>query len=278
MEVYLSDNFVKYCNEKGISRQFTNPYCPEQNGVAERLNRTIIEGARSILCHAKLPLKFWAEAVSTVVYLRNRSPTAALKGRTPYEYWFGEKPDVSNLRVFGCICFVHIPDNQRKKLDPKSYKAVFVGYPEGTKGFKVWNVESEKFARSRNVLFHENKFHNFNNNPTIKDATETIFSFDIDDNDNNALKDLAEPVGLVVDPDHEKPVGVVEPDHDKHVGELIDHGVNDASPNRDEPVAEISDQNESESIPTEVQPTQPRYHNNSNRYRNPYRNSYRNSK
>ena len=94
---YLSDRFTKYCNEKGIARQFTNPYCPEQNGVAERLNRTIVEGARSILYGAKLPLRFWAEAVSTVVYLRNRSPTSSLKGLTPFECWFKEKPDVSNL-------------------------------------------------------------------------------------------------------------------------------------------------------------------------------------
>ena len=79
--------------------------------MSERLNRTIIEGARSILYHAKLPIKFWAEAVSTVVYLRNRSPAFALKGKTPYEFWFGKRPDVSNLRVFGSICFVHIPDH-----------------------------------------------------------------------------------------------------------------------------------------------------------------------
>ena len=160
---YQSNRFTKYCDEKGIARQFTNPYCPEQNGVAERLNRTIVEGARSILSGANLPLRFWAEAVSTVVYLRNRSPTSSLNGLTPYECWFKEKPDVSNLRVFGCVCYVHIPDNTRRKLDPKSYKAVFTGYPEGTKGYKVYNLESGQFRRSRNVLFHENKFHDFNN-------------------------------------------------------------------------------------------------------------------
>ena len=61
--------------------------------------------------HAKVPLKFWAEAVNTAVYLHNRSPTSALKDKTPFECWFGEKPDVSNLRVFGCMCFVHTPEN-----------------------------------------------------------------------------------------------------------------------------------------------------------------------
>ena len=115
---YSSEIFTNYCREKGITRQFTNPYCPEQNGVSERYNRTIVEGARTILHHSKLPLKFWAEAVSTVVLVRNRSPTSALKGKTPYEYWFGNKPDVSHLRVFGSVCFVYIPDKLRRKLDP----------------------------------------------------------------------------------------------------------------------------------------------------------------
>ena len=166
---YRSDEFKKYCSEKGISQQFTNPYCPQQNGVSERLNRTIVESARSMLCHAKLPLKFWAEAVNTVVYLRNRSPTSALNGRTPFEYWFNRKPDVSNLRVFGCICYVHIPDALRKKLDPKSYKAIFVGYPSDTKGYKVYNVNSGKFCRSRNIIFSENKFHDFNSVEKVED-------------------------------------------------------------------------------------------------------------
>ena len=90
-----------------------------------------------MIFHAKLPLKFWGDAVNTVVYLRNRSPSSYLNGRTPYEFWYNHKPDVSKLRVFGCVCYVHIPDNNRRKLDPKSYKAVFLGYPHDTKGYKV---------------------------------------------------------------------------------------------------------------------------------------------
>ena len=99
-----------------------------------------METARSMIYHAKVLLKFWAEAVNTAVYLRNRSPTSALKDKTPFECWFGDKPDVSNLRVFGCICFVHTPDNLQKKLDPKSTKAIFVGYPLGTNGYKLYDL------------------------------------------------------------------------------------------------------------------------------------------
>ena len=82
-----------------------------------------------MMYNAKLPLKFWAEAASTAAYLRNRSPTTAVNGMTPYECWFGQKPNVSNLRVFGCVCFVHTPDNLRKKLDASRVKLFLLGTP-----------------------------------------------------------------------------------------------------------------------------------------------------
>ena len=161
---YVSHDFAKYCKDKGIFQQFTNPYTPEQNGTSERLNRTLIESAKSMMIHAQMPLDIWAEAVNTAAYLHNRSPTKVLKDKTPYECWFGQKPNVSNLKVFGCTCFVHTPDSLRKKLDPKSRKGIFVGYPLDTKGYKVYDIESKTFIRSRKVLFHEDKFHEFQSN------------------------------------------------------------------------------------------------------------------
>ena len=158
---YLSNEFTRFCNENGISREFSNPQTPEQNGVAERFNRTMIESARSMLYHSKLPLNFWAEAVNTAVYIRNRSPTVSCGNKTPFECWFQKKPDVSHMRVFGSLCFVHIPDSQRQKLDAKSYKGILVGYPEGTKGYKIYNLSSGKFVKTRNVIFDENNFHTF---------------------------------------------------------------------------------------------------------------------
>ena len=134
---YTSNNFAKFCAEKGISHEFTVPYCPQQNGVAERMNRTIMEGAGSMLYHAKLPLEFWAEACSTAVYLHNRSPTTALKDKTPFKSLFGRRPDISQLKVFGCVSYVHVPDDQRRKLDAKAHKAIFVEYPPGVKGYKM---------------------------------------------------------------------------------------------------------------------------------------------
>ena len=160
---YTSQPFNKLCTDKGIMHPFTNPYTSEQNGVSERLNRTLVESARSMLYHAKMPLKFWAESVNTAVYLRNRSPTSlsALKDKTPFESWFGVKPNVSNLKVFGSVCFVHTPDHLRKKLDPKCRKAIFVGYPLESKGYKVYEFGAKRFTRCSDVLFHENKFHTF---------------------------------------------------------------------------------------------------------------------
>ena len=157
---YTSQEFSKYCIEKGISHEFTSPYCPEQNGVTERLNRTIMETARSMIYQTRLPLDFWAEACSTAVYLRNRSPTTSLKDITPFESLFGQKPDVSNLRVFGCVCYVHIPDSRRQKLDKKSFRAIFIGYSIGTKGYKLYDLSKKSFVISRDVAFVEKQFHN----------------------------------------------------------------------------------------------------------------------
>ena len=114
---YTSEEFKKYCKDHGIIMENTIPYIPQQNGVSERMNCTVMETARSLLYHAGLPLTFWAEAVSTAVYVRNRSPTSSLNGKIPYEVWHNEKPNVSHLKVFGCDALVHIPEEKRTKLE-----------------------------------------------------------------------------------------------------------------------------------------------------------------
>ena len=101
----------------------------------------------------------------------------ALKNKTPYESWFGTKPNVSDLRVFGCICFYHVPKCQRRKLDPKARKAIFVGYPDDTKGYKLYDLESKKFKRKeiQNVTFNEQEFHIFDESSAVtKDDKQNI--------------------------------------------------------------------------------------------------------
>ena len=96
-EEYTSTEFGKYLAQEGIKHELTTPHTPQQNGAAERLNRTPVEGVRTMLADSKLSHRFWAEALSTCAYLRNRSPTKALEGITPYEAWSGGKPDASLL-------------------------------------------------------------------------------------------------------------------------------------------------------------------------------------
>ena len=94
--------------------------------------------------NAELPLSFWAEAVVTAVYLRNRSPTASVKDSTPYQRWHKEKADVSHIKVFGCDAFVHIPHQKHKKLDKKSTHCIFVGYPAVCKGYSLYTLKLRK--------------------------------------------------------------------------------------------------------------------------------------
>jgi len=103
---YVSEEFENYLTSKGIEHQLTTLYSPQQNSVTERLNRTIVESARSMLSHSKLLNKLWAEAVTTTGYVRNCNTTSANEERpTPFEKWYGHKPDLSHLRVFGCAAY-----------------------------------------------------------------------------------------------------------------------------------------------------------------------------
>ncbi|KAJ4754257.1 polyprotein [Rhynchospora pubera] len=153
---YQSIEFQKFCEAEGIHHELTVPYTPEQNGVAERKNRTIVEMARSMLKTKGLPNLFWAEAVATAVYLLNLSPTKAVMNKTPFEAWFERKPAIGHLKVFGCIAYTLVNSQSRKKLDEKSEKCIFIGYCTQSKGYRLYNPNSKKFIVSRNVLFDEN--------------------------------------------------------------------------------------------------------------------------
>ena len=123
---FLSNEFITFCEEQGIRRELIAPYTPEQNGVTERKNRTVVEMARSMLKARGVPNNFWCEVVATIVYILNVSPTKAVMNMTPFEAWRGKKPSVSHLRVFGCTTYALV--DLRSKLDDKSVKCVFIGY------------------------------------------------------------------------------------------------------------------------------------------------------
>ena len=153
----MATEFVNYMKREGVRHEFTVPKTPEQNGVAERMNRTLVETARSMLADSKLPQKFWAEALSTAVYLRNRSPTKSVADMTPYEAWMGEKPNVEHLLIFGCVVYAHVAKDERKKLDLKERKCVFLGYGTETKGYRLYDPKSARVFYSRDVVFNEGK-------------------------------------------------------------------------------------------------------------------------
>ena len=114
-----------------------------------------METTQSMLADSKLPQKFWAEALSTAVYLRNRSPTKSVEAMTPSEAWTGEKPNVIHLRIFGCAASAHVAKDERRKLDPKARKCIFLGYSNETKGYRLYDPRCEKVFSSRDVVFNE---------------------------------------------------------------------------------------------------------------------------
>lgn len=153
---YLSNDFKAFCSEKGITFHLTIPYTPQQNGVAERMNRTITEKARAMLNAAKLTKQFWGEAVLTATYLINLTPTKAVESsKTPYELWHHKKPKLSNLKVFGSTVYIHVKKGN-SKFDDKSIKGILVGYEPN--GYKIWNVETEKMQLARDVIIDETNF------------------------------------------------------------------------------------------------------------------------
>ncbi|KAI5329221.1 hypothetical protein L3X38_028618 [Prunus dulcis] len=139
---FLSSEFNSFCAEVGIQRQLTVAYSPQQNGVAERKNRTVVEMAKSMLHEKSIPYEFWAEAVNTAVYLLNRCPTKALNKVTPFEAYTGRKPGIAHLKIFGSPCHVLIPSALRHKLEENSHKCILVGYGLCEKGYRIFLIQA----------------------------------------------------------------------------------------------------------------------------------------
>ena len=145
--------FNRWCESQGILHERSVAYTPQQNGRAERFNRTITQKARAMLLDAGIALKFWAEAFSTATVVYNLSPRLS-QPKTPYEMFWGMKPDVSHLRIFGCLVYCQKPSNDRKKLSSWSKEGRFMGYDAGTKGWRVL-LSNGKMAVRFNVKFIE---------------------------------------------------------------------------------------------------------------------------
>lgn len=146
---YSSEAMKEFCRKNGIILEMNSAHNPESNGVSERINRTLVGKARSMLFDAGLPKHLWGEAMIAATYLTNRSPTVALNNKTPFEMWFNRKPDISNLRVFGSRAFAHDPNV--KKFDQRGDEYRMVGYDHS--GYRLY--DGHKVMVRRNVVFDE---------------------------------------------------------------------------------------------------------------------------
>ena len=159
---FTSREFQSYCEKHGVMRHLTAPYSPQQNGVVERRNRTLLEMTRSIIKHMSMPNCLWGEAIRHATYLINRVATRSLEGRTPYEALKGRKPNLSHLKVFGCVCHARTETAGRRKLDDRSRALVHLGTEPGSKAYRLLDPLSKRIVVSRDVLFEEERAWNWN--------------------------------------------------------------------------------------------------------------------
>ncbi|XP_029129864.1 uncharacterized protein LOC109816369 isoform X2 [Cajanus cajan] len=157
---YVNHEFLNFLSHNGIVHELTCVNTPQQNGVAERKNRHLLEVTRALLFQMSVPKNYWGEAVLTATYLINRLPTRILNGISPIESLLSFVPScplISSLpsRVFGCTVFVHSHHPNRSKLDPKALKCVFIGYPSNKKGYKCYHPQSRRVFITMDVTFQE---------------------------------------------------------------------------------------------------------------------------
>ncbi|XP_072154388.1 uncharacterized protein [Bemisia tabaci] len=178
--ITTASNTVIKSQGQGVRHLTTVDYTPQQNGVAERVNRTLLEKARCMLFDANLPKSYWAEAVNHAAFLKNRSPSRAIPDHTPEEMWSGERTNLVNLKIFGCKAYCHLPKVKRNKLDAKSKIMIFVGFCENSKAYRLIDPQNPTiFTKARDVIFDETSFLNkdpslnYNNEPQFFSSTST---------------------------------------------------------------------------------------------------------
>ena len=154
---YFNHAFDTFCEENGIKHERTSPFTPQQNGLAERKNQTLMEMVNYMLNQSGLPTNMWGEALLTACYIHNRI-TSRVIPTSPYELWKGRQPNLDYLRVWGCVAYYRTPDPKRSKLGDRARKSVFIGYAQNSKAYRLLDDESGVVVESRDVEFFEDKF------------------------------------------------------------------------------------------------------------------------
>ncbi len=149
----------EYCEENGLIHQRSASYTPQQNGLAERKNRTLVDMLNAMIISARLPFNLWGEALLTACHVHNRVLSKKIQS-SPYELWNGRKPNLSYFKVWGCVAYFRVSDPKRIKLGLRAIKSVFVGYAVNSKAYRLEDLSSNTIVESRVVEFIENKFTN----------------------------------------------------------------------------------------------------------------------
>ncbi|KAM0029215.1 putative RNA-directed DNA polymerase [Helianthus debilis subsp. tardiflorus] len=179
---FVSNHMLSFYAEQGIILETSCPHTPQQNGVVERKHRHLLETARALKVEAKLPIRFWGECILTATYIINRLPSKVIGGKTPFELLYGEKPSYDHMRIFGCMAYYRSIEAKSDKFEIRGKPGVFMGYPNGTKGYKIYDPNSGKIVISRDVTFAEKVFPFAIKTKGCETKEEDVFGFPLVEN------------------------------------------------------------------------------------------------
>ncbi|KAF5812650.1 putative RNA-directed DNA polymerase [Helianthus annuus] len=188
---FTSNAMVDFYANQGILLETTCPHTSQQNGVVERKHQHLLDTARALRFGAKLPKRFWGECVLTAAYIINRLPSKTIGDKTPYEKLYNQRAEYDHMRVFGCLVYFWSIDTKGDKFEERGKPGIFLGYPKGIKGYKIYDIGSKKMVVSRDVKFHEDNFVF----PQRQDQDiDDMFTVSIDNHDKQQINVEVEPI------------------------------------------------------------------------------------
>jgi len=240
------DKFLEYLAEEGIIREVSAQYSQQQNGISERCNRTVLDPARSMLKHAGMPNKLWAEAVSTAVNIKNRLLSRCLPNSTAFERSTRKKPDISHLQTFGCLAFAWIHGDLRKKLDNHAEKGVLLCYSETAAQYRVMDISSGRVFIARDVKFDDSTLYD-----QLPKTKPIKIAFEPAEQDKDS--EIEEPPKLVI----QSPKAKIQPPKAAALPRALPRAINPID-NSDDDLTPPSETPPPERPPAETQPPKPR--------------------